>query len=201
MLVAIALADEDAQQCCFVWDFHLAPVPFLAVDSVNNRWKTSEDSLFLRLHPILLRDAARRLKRDHTNSPADSCGTKMAEPDRAEAKYYREDYVRRRAQPVAFHAEVQRLQAEGRKGGVAAADAGHESQPPFRANQDAAFGSRVSREETYHETTAHVYEQRAERKSLAETPPDDAGKPVTHHTPERTSAGDEQVIKAIHHRS
>src|SRR5205823_3875348 len=45
-------------------EFPLAPVPFLAVDSVNNRWKTSEDSLFLRLHSILLRDAARRLKRD-----------------------------------------------------------------------------------------------------------------------------------------
>src|SRR5437588_1593237 len=178
MLVAIALADKDAQQRGFVWDFHLAPVPFLAVDSVNNRWKTSEDSLFLRLHPILLRDAARGLKRDHTNSPADCCRAKMSEPDRAETKHYRENHVRRGAQPIAFHAEVERLQTEGRKGGVAAADAGHEGQAPFRANQDSAFSSRISREETYHETTAHVYEQRAERKSLAETPADDAGKPV-----------------------
>ena len=125
----------------------------------------------------------------------------MSEPDRAEAKHYRENHVRRGAQPIAFHAEVERLQAEGRKGGVAAADAGHESQAPFRANQDAAFGSRVSREESDYETTAHVHKQRAERKSLAETPPDDAGKPLARHAPKSTAPRDEQVIEAIHHRS
>src|SRR5437868_14914644 len=94
-------------------------------------------------------------------SPAEGRGAKMPEPDGAEAKNNGQNHVRRGADPIAFHGQVQGLEAEGRKGGVTAADANHESQAPFRPNEEPAFGSGIGGEETDDEAAADVHQQGA----------------------------------------
>src|SRR3954467_334169 len=98
----------------------------------------------------------------------------MAKPDRAQTKCDGEKDVRRGPEPIAFQGQIQSLQAEGRKGGVAAADSGHESEPPFRPNEQSAFASGVSREKSDNQATTHVYEQGAVREGFAEAPSDHA---------------------------
>lgn len=132
------------------------------------------------------------------DSPAEGGGAEMAEPDGAEAKHDRKNDVSGGAEPIAFHGQVERLQAEGRKGGVAAADAGHEGETPFRPNEQPAFRSGVSREEPDDEAAADVHEQGAVRKRFAEAAADDARQPVARDAAERAAAGDEPVIEAMH---
>src|SRR2546430_15525525 len=124
----------------------------------------------------------------------------MARPDRPETKNDRQDDVRRGAEPITFHGQVQGLQAERGKRGVTAANAGHESQPPFRPNEQSAFRSGVSRKKTDYEATAHVHEQGPVGKRFAKAPADYAGEPVAGDAPQRAAAGDEPVIKPMHSR-
>src|ERR1051326_7160654 len=122
----------------------------------------------------------------------------MAGPDRAEAKNDGQNHVRRGPEPIAFHGKVQCLEAEGRKGCVTAANAGHESEPPFRPDEQSPFGAGVGREEADDEAAAYVYKQRSIGKRFAETATDHAGEPVARDTAERAAACHQQVIEPMH---
>ena len=60
---------------------------------------------------------------------------KVSQPDREEAQHHRQGDVAQRLGPLAGPQEVERLQAEGGEGGVAAAHAHDEERTRFRSRQ------------------------------------------------------------------
>src|SRR5271155_1674659 len=89
-------------------------------------------------------------------------------PDRKQAKHDRQDDVDAGEQRLAVAGEIERLQAERREGGVAAADARHDELARVRADEDASVRRGQGGEKADHKRAGDVDDQRADRKSLAD---------------------------------
>ena len=76
---------------------------------------------------------------------AQGCVGEMAEPDREKAKHDRQGDVAESFRPLAVPQEIQRLQAERRKGRVASANADHEEGARFRSRQPGSSGKGINR--------------------------------------------------------
>src|SRR5580704_3148927 len=121
----------------------------------------------------------------------------MPEPDRRKAQDEGERDVDARELHLAVAHEVERLQAEGREGGVAAANARHHELAGFGAHQIPAVWAGEGGEESDDEGADDVDRQGAEREGLAEMVGGETRAPIARSTSERAPYRHPD----IHHRS
>src|ERR1041384_598378 len=81
-------------------------------------------------------------------SAVDGLCERVAEPDGEEAERHGTEDVQSSVQPFAVAREIERLQAEGGKRRVTAAEAGHQEIPRRRAEQHPSLGAAESEDET-----------------------------------------------------
>src|ERR1035437_9442078 len=123
----------------------------------------------------------------------EGAGCEMAEPDGDEARPNGADGVGAGAKPLALAGEGERLEAERRKRGVAAAEAGHEKLPRVAAGEHPAAGLGQREEKSDKKRARHIDEQRAPRERRAEVSGYDAVQPETRHAAERAAKCDESI--------
>src|SRR5664279_6185888 len=99
----------------------------------------------------------------------------MSEPDAEQAEHERKHSVRPRFEPLAILGQIKRLQAEGRKSGVAAADPKHEKLPERSRCHPPPLRPRRRGKESDDERARDVYGERPPGKRLANPIGDEAG--------------------------
>ena len=101
----------------------------------------------------------------------------MPEPNGGEAENYRPDDVTASMEPLFFLEEFQGLEAEGREGGVTAADTDHEKLAAGGTHHEASRRIGQGCEEANGKRTADIHKEGAPREGFTELSGDEARKP------------------------
>src|SRR5690349_2448680 len=117
----------------------------------------------------------------------------MAKPDGDQAQQKGEHGIGARAEPFPVPREIKRLQTEGGKRCVAAADAGHEEGAERRRDQPASVRVSERGEQADDEGAGDVDDERAIGKRLPELPRHKARDPESRDTAKRPADTDPEI--------
>src|SRR5579862_6997866 len=110
-----------------------------------------------------------------------------AEPHEQKTQGDGGQHVAASVKPFAIVHQIERLEAEGRKGRIPAAEAGHDVLARAAANEEPAIGCSQRRKKADHERSRNVYDDRAPRKGLPDGVGDDPRQPVARQRAERAA--------------
>src|SRR5579872_6238723 len=127
----------------------------------------------------------------------DCGGGNIAKPHKEQAQRHRKHYVCTCAEEIAVAGKIKRLQAEGGKGGEAAAQARHDKLAGGGTCEHPAIRPGKRGEEANYKRAQYINDERAQRKSLSIRRCDHAGKRVTRHTTQRAANGDPEIHQHI----
>src|ERR1051326_5624582 len=132
-------------------------------------------------------------------SAVEEFGEDIPQPHGEEAEQDGEADVGPGIEPLAVPGQVEGLEAERGKGGVAAADADHEKLAGGGAGERAAVGVGPGGEEADDEGAGDIDDEGADREGLAEAPGDGSGEPVAGYSAQGAARGDPEIIHLQRH--